>query len=110
MSEERVLTLRGKKAVWAPAPAGGGGGSLVFEIAESDYTLNSGTYMVAKNYDPIYEQLEKGGSVVIKLNTSSGVIYILPQMAQVMSGQGFMVIARGQADNTTLAFTTGSYH
>ena len=26
MSEEKVLTLRGKKAVWAPVPAGVGGG------------------------------------------------------------------------------------
>lgn len=29
MSEEKVLTLRGKKAVWAPAPAGVGGGVQV---------------------------------------------------------------------------------
>lgn len=31
MSEEKVLTLRGRKAVWAPASAGGGGGALVVE-------------------------------------------------------------------------------
>ena len=30
MSEEKVLTLRGKKAVWAPAPSGvGGGGDFI---------------------------------------------------------------------------------
>ena len=43
MSEEKVLTLRGKKAVWAPA--GGGGGVQVVTITavagDSNYTYTS---------------------------------------------------------------------
>lgn len=39
MSEEKVLTMRGKKAVWAPAPAGVGGNDREFII---DAHMNSG--------------------------------------------------------------------
>lgn len=44
MSEEKVLTLRGKKAVWAPAPAGVGGTTVEvypdFSAYPPKYTSN----------------------------------------------------------------------
>ena len=36
MSEEKVLTLRGKKAVWAHAPAGVGGGAFIVNVTVAD--------------------------------------------------------------------------
>ena len=91
-------------------PAGVGGGGLVFEITESDYTNETSTYTVTKSYDPIYEQLDKGGSVVIKLHDATGIVFIVPQMSMVLAGQGFAIISRGMQSNMTLVFTTGSYH
>lgn len=91
-------------------PAGVGGGGLVFEITESDYTNDTSNYTVTKNYDPIYEQLEKGGSVVIKLHDTTGIVFIVPQMSMALAGQGFVIITRGAQSNMTLVFTTGSYH
>lgn len=47
MSKEKVLTLRGKKAVWAPAPAGVGGSGAFIVTAT---TTDGSTYTADKTF------------------------------------------------------------
>ena len=70
MNEEKVLTLRGKRAVWAPAPAGGGGNDreFVVEIAV-DY---HGEYSGNKTYEEMQAAAAAGKNLVAYLTSPGG--------------------------------------
>ena len=71
MNEEKVLTLRGKRAVWAPASAGVGGGGLVVNITQN----GDGTYSADKTFAEVQEQIKAGNSVSAKISIGS-MVYV----------------------------------
>ena len=67
MNEEKVLTLRGKRAVWAPAPAGGGGAFVViFESADGQ------TFTCDRTFAEIETALRSGLTVRAELAIPNG--------------------------------------
>lgn len=65
MSEEKVLTLRGKRAVWAPASAGVGGGVQVVEITTADGLTYTSSHTGAE-----INAMALKGAVVAKIKAS----------------------------------------
>lgn len=85
MSEEKVLTLRGKRAVWAPVPAGVG--SISFFIVKIITTYDGDTYEANMNYEELFALLARSAQVVgfvFKANAHS--CYLIPSFSTGIGG------------------------
>lgn len=118
MMNEKVLTLRGKKAVWAPSPAGvGGGGGITLYCdetyvdvsaeapeslpsANTSYTIyKDDTFTTALSveekktlYNKCLEVLKNGGHVSACQKTSNGITYYPNGVCRIADGFGLQII------------------
>ena len=71
------------------------------------YTVSSQELVVADmSYDPIYEAITSGQNVVFQMQSNGTDGFMIPSMAVVQPGTGFIVITA----NFNIIFTNGSYH
>lgn len=61
MMNDKVLTLRGKRAVWAPAPAGvgGGGGAVKIINYTHDFDKAPDNYLVTEDFPVTFSEVKK---------------------------------------------------
>lgn len=89
-----------------------GGKGLVVDLRS--YTLNTGgspTVISDISYNPIYEAIMSGQNVVFRVLMQGIDVFLLPVMASVVSGTGFMAMTLGGSDQfIVIKFTNGSYH
>lgn len=82
-----------------------GGKGLVVDLR--GYTVSSQELVVADmSYDPIYEAITSGQNVVFQMQSNGTDGFMIPSMAVVQPGTGFIVITA----NFNIIFTNGSYH
>ena len=100
MSEEKVLTLRGKKAVWAPSPTGGGGGVFVVKVDEN-LVASTGVVEIA-------EAVTAGKQVVLIDDSDGQNIYYIPLVLST-GGMAIFSAALSMMGNPMLATYTITY-
>ena len=92
-------------------PAGEfGGKGLVVDLR--GYTMETIPYTISDmNYDPIYEKITSGGSVILIINGDDGVYYINYFTMRLIS-TGLRIYTFEEYDGKTIdiKFTNGSYH
>lgn len=92
-------------------PAGEfGGKGLVVDLR--GYTMETIPYTISDmNYDPIYEKITSGGSVVLIINGGDGVYYINYFTMRLIS-TGLRIYTYEEYDGKAIdiKFTNGSYH
>lgn len=101
-----VMAFESGKTKQIPASEFGGKG-LVVDLR--GYTLSTGgqpTIISGMIYDPIYEAITAGQNVVFQLQSGGTDGFMIPIMATIQPGDGFVVISA----NVTIIFTNGSYH
>lgn len=93
-------------------PAGEfGSKGLVVDLR--DYTLNTDgqpTRISDIVYDPIYEAIMAGQSVVLQIMQEGNDMFFTVLASAVSPGLGFITIVFGQEGPSIIAFTNGSYH
>ena len=92
MSEEKVLTMRGKRAVWAPASAGVGGGAF---IVTATIDTASGSVSVDKTFEEVKEQIKAGNFVALKMFVGSQEFTITSSSFQETDYEGFVEFSYG---------------
>ena len=82
-----------------------GGKGLVVDLR--GYTVSENSLIIEDmSYDPIYEAITAGQNVVFQLHSGGADGFVIPSMAAIQPGAGFVVLT---ADFDIL-FTNGSYH
>lgn len=96
---KKVLTLLGRKAVWAPASAGVGGGKVRY------YLTDQGTLVNADNVLIPYEQAKKDFENVVISPSGDDSMMLIPTVVQDNGNSvSFVIYAPGQ---DWLTITTG---
>lgn len=94
-------------------PAGEfGGKGLVVDLRGYTPDDGEGVYTISDmNYDPIYEKITSGGSVVLIINGNKGDYYITG-FTMVLESTGLRIFTFEAYDGTdiNIVFTNGSYH
>lgn len=87
-----------------------GGKGLVVDLRS--YTGEGNTLTIGDmSYDPIYEAIMAGQNVVFRVLLHGVDDFLLPVMASVVSGTGFMAMTLNGPDQfIVIKFTNGSYH
>ena len=92
-------------------PAGEfGGKGLVVDLR--GYTPKAGSYTISDmNYDPIYEKIKSGGSVVLIIKGAGGDYYI-NCFTMLLKSTGLYIYTYEELDGEGIGitFTNGSYH
>ena len=82
-----------------------GGKGLVVDLR--GYTVSENSLAIEDmSYDPIYEAITAGQNVVFQLQSGGVNGFMIPIMAIIQPGTGFVVITA----NFEILFTNGSYH
>ena len=82
-----------------------GGKGLVVDLR--GYTVSENSLIIEDmSYDPIYEAITAGQNVVFQLHSGGADCFVIPSMAVIQPGAGFVVLAA----NFDILFTNGSYH
>lgn len=84
-----------------------GGKGLVVDLR--GYTLSTEgqlTTISDMSYDPIYEAISAGQNVVFQFQSGGTDGFMIPSMAIIQPGAGFVVLVA----NFDILFTNGSYH